>query len=692
MIVLSAALHTSAAQAQWVQTNGPYGGTVNSFTVQGNNIFVGTDAGVFESSDSGSSWQKKNNGLPNTYIFSLTSRGSNIFAGTYQYGVYRSTDNGATWTSASNGLPNSFTVYSLTSNKESIFLPNGSYSYITTNDGNDWRLLDTNLTKFSIPQVALTVDSTTFLAGNWITKTTDNGKTWAVLAIPTIDTVMDIYSLVNIGNTLIAVDATNGFMRSTDFGQTWIIDSAQTVYPANVGCVTTIGQQLFVGAYNGLIYCSSDSSQSWQLASSDFPSVWQFNGLASIGSELLAEVYGVGMFRSFDSGITWSDCNQGFINIEVNALTSVGDTTIIGAALGVYLSTNNGLAWQPTSDEFNYESIQWLLLDSQNLYVGNVAQIYRSTNWGESWNILDTANSIYGINAMIHSGDYLIAGGESGISRSLDGGVTWTNSWGNSSIANLLKFGSTLFASTSLLGSNYSGCAYASKDDGNSWSISFQSEISSNAYCMGHAGTHLFLIEANDSRYEKGYIYISDDTGATWLNVVDTAVPPIGSFITCFASIGDTLFAATDSAGIYLTTDNGDHWINENLGLADSSVLSLAVQGNELLAGTATSGVWRRPLVEMIPSASIANGKQISDTISVYPDPASSRVTVSCPDIVGWAEASLISETGATVWRRTITTNGQPFQLDFAGVANGAYRLEIEAGNLNQTTKIVLQR
>ena len=67
-------------------------------------------------------------------------------------------------------------------------------------------------------------------------------------------------------------------------------------------------------------------------------------------------------------------------------------------------------------------------------------------------------------------------------------------------------------------------------------------------------------------------------------------------------------------------------------------------------------------------------------------------VTVSCPDIVGRAEASLVSETGATIWHRTITTDGQPFQLDLTGVANGAYRLELQAGGASQTSKIVLQR
>ena len=39
---------TQYTEAQWVETNGPYGGKVNTFAVSGTNLFAGTfDGGVF---------------------------------------------------------------------------------------------------------------------------------------------------------------------------------------------------------------------------------------------------------------------------------------------------------------------------------------------------------------------------------------------------------------------------------------------------------------------------------------------------------------------------------------------------------------------------------------------------------------------------------------------------------------------
>ena len=41
------AVAASVGNAQWVQTNGPFGGYVSSFAVSGTNLFAGTNGGVF---------------------------------------------------------------------------------------------------------------------------------------------------------------------------------------------------------------------------------------------------------------------------------------------------------------------------------------------------------------------------------------------------------------------------------------------------------------------------------------------------------------------------------------------------------------------------------------------------------------------------------------------------------------------
>jgi hypothetical protein len=117
-------LVTQICFAQWVQTNGPYGGFVSSFAISGNNIFAGTYYdGIFLSTDNGSSWNGVNNGLTNLAVTSLAISGNNIFAGTgsrWGGGIFLSTDNGSSWNAVNNGLTDLY-VLSLAISGNNIF-------------------------------------------------------------------------------------------------------------------------------------------------------------------------------------------------------------------------------------------------------------------------------------------------------------------------------------------------------------------------------------------------------------------------------------------------------------------------------------------------------------------------------------------------------------------------------------------
>src|SRR3954471_5329745 len=80
--------------AQWQQTNGPYGGVVNSFAIIDTNIFAGVNGGgIYLSTNNGSNWKPMNNGLTYLSTTALLISGTNIFAGTYG-GVFLSVNNG----------------------------------------------------------------------------------------------------------------------------------------------------------------------------------------------------------------------------------------------------------------------------------------------------------------------------------------------------------------------------------------------------------------------------------------------------------------------------------------------------------------------------------------------------------------------------------------------------------------------
>jgi hypothetical protein len=82
-------LGAQSLQAQWIQTSGPYGGSIECFAVNGSNLFAGTDGGVFLSTNNGTSWAAVNTGLKNATVSALAVSGPNLFAGTGGRGVWR---------------------------------------------------------------------------------------------------------------------------------------------------------------------------------------------------------------------------------------------------------------------------------------------------------------------------------------------------------------------------------------------------------------------------------------------------------------------------------------------------------------------------------------------------------------------------------------------------------------------------
>jgi photosystem II stability/assembly factor-like uncharacterized protein len=545
----------------------------------------------------------------------------------------------------------------------------------------------------------LTVDSVTYVAGGWITQTTNGGLNWGVIAVPPADSSWDIRCLANIGDILFAVDASSGVLRSVNHGTTW--DNPVTGLPNNtsVSCIASLGNILFAGMNDGSVYRSNDSGSRWEFASSGLPTGGALSALSSSGYELLAGYNGPAIFRSFDSGKTWTSCSQGLVNPTVNVITNAGDTILAGTTGGLFMSTDNGASWQSREHEMANYNIQSILVDGGNLFVGteggwNSICLFMSTDRGEDWK----AETIEGYNfaALIRSGPNLIAGGTpygfGGLYSANANAFAWKDcninfDYSVINVNGIIKVGSVLVASTN-------DGPGISTDDGFTWEesdagIGYFQRLEVSA--IGSTDSKVFISCMPYYSTENLGVFVSDDYGNSWLDASDTLFPVRGH-VTCFTSVRNNLFAATDSCGIFLTTDDGAHWTSENLGLTDTSVISLAVQGNELLAGTASSGVWRRPLAEMIALSSVASESPASETISVYPDPASSLVTVDCPDLKGVTDVSLISITGVTVWHKTINADGRPFQLDFAGVANGAYRLEFVSGDERQSSNIVLKR
>lgn len=146
----------SVCNAQWVQTTGPYGGTINCFAVSSNgidtNLFTGTERGVFLSTNNGTNWTAVNTGLTDTSVLSLAVSGANLFAGTGNIttgGIFLSANSGMSWTEVYD-IPS---VQAIAVTGTNLFAGTLRGLYLSTNNGTLWTI--TGLTK-PVRRIAVT--------------------------------------------------------------------------------------------------------------------------------------------------------------------------------------------------------------------------------------------------------------------------------------------------------------------------------------------------------------------------------------------------------------------------------------------------------------------------------------------------------------------------------------------------------
>lgn len=147
---------------------------IYAFAKNGTNVFVGTDGGVYVTTNNGTNWTSANNGLTRQNVRALAVIGSNLFAGVQYGGVYLSTDNGAIWNEASNGLSNNDVLCLAVGGRNLFAGTNGGGVYVSIDNGASWTAVNDGWTN---PKVAaLIVSGTNLVAG------TETGMWWRALS------------------------------------------------------------------------------------------------------------------------------------------------------------------------------------------------------------------------------------------------------------------------------------------------------------------------------------------------------------------------------------------------------------------------------------------------------------------------------------------------------------------------------
>jgi hypothetical protein len=306
---------------------------------------------------------------------------------------------------------------------------------------------------------------------------------------------------------------------------------------------------------------------------------------------------GNGVFVSTDDGASWSAASAGlkygYYKGDVTCLAAIktsASSTILfaGTDTGVYHSVDNGTNWLGWNTGLPQECfVTAFATVGTNLFAaaaggGSTQSIFLSTDNGIGWSALYSGLHTSSAFALAMRSGWLYAGTSNGVFLSPSDGMIWgqANNGLTDTLVIAIALSDTNASSRTLFAGTIGGGAFRSRNNALSWSA------------------------------------------------INSGLPINTTVNTLFVN-GPNLFAGTQNGGVYLSTDDGTSWQNVSTGLKDSSVTALVVSHGMLFAGSGNTGVWRRPLSEMIGSNGVARAPRQTQTVSIYPNPVSHEAKIN---------------------------------------------------------------
>jgi photosystem II stability/assembly factor-like uncharacterized protein len=686
------------SQTCWEPTNGPYGGSCNVLKPINNEIYAGTDCGIFSTSDYGKTWNNKSAGLRTgylcQYIMDIDIANNTMIAGTLDSGIYISNDFGNNWIPSNTGLnnPSDLEIYDVFVDGSTVLIGTNNGVYKTSNIGSTWTPSNIGISESNnISAIRFVKNGTsTFLAtSNSIYKSNDNGFTWTNL---NISFQSQPSSIISHAGALYVCDGggmSSGIFKSVNNGTTWIPLSFDFALP---GMLYSVGNYLYCGANNGttnVTYVSSDGGVSWtNFTDKDFKSIillnnqivggnysgvytWS-NGTQNItnaglgGASSTKSIFkdgntiysgnANGVYRTNDDGNTWLNISSGLpLNIQVNSITKSGNKLIIGTkGYGIYTSIDNGNTWIQSNSGLTingvfYSDITTLFQYNGRVFMGakenitfyNYASLFISDNGGNTW----TKSSI-------------------GLSD-------------NCNVSSITNFGSYIVIGTKdeFSPSSFNDGVYLSTNNGSSWLFDGLSGPVS-AVCSSSTGYYASIADL---------IYSTSDMGNSWTSHTFNN----GSVINTITIINNLIYTIQDNELHYL---NNDNWTSFDSGcLGENRKCLISNSSGVLFIGASALKSYGGGYYAFNNGISKYNGvtnnvtqNEINNDLIIYPNPTSNLITIQVKEGTNQS-FQLFDQMGREVMNGKLS--GISTEVNLSLLSKGMYTLKIE-GNY-QPSQIV---
>lgn len=408
--------------------------------------------------------------------------------------------------------------------------------------------------------------------------------------------------------------------------------------------------------------------------------------LTSMGEFMNKQIYFTAILACICSlgNAQWQQVGGYSANGNASSMIVINDTMIVSStgnaydmAPGLFTSTNRGVTWSAKNTNLGTGASP-LIADGGYLYAGTWGQgVYLSTDKGNTWIVKNNGlPSSFPVLDLIINNTGLYACGTGGIFHSRDNAATWENI----SLAGTVQAASVIAAGDTIISSFVSQTVtgvYKSNDGGAIWTLIGPNTGLNDTRIRKFALAYNTIFAASDGDMGTGNVYVSTDNGNSW--TAGNGLNDQGhNYPQKFITFNQTIFLAT-AKGVYKSDDHGLNWMNTGC----MNVMSLAIIGDTLFAGTGYQGIWKRRLSEMAGSSEAIkeNGGLV-----VYPNPSSEKINIGFKKYssVGNTLVSIYNIQGELLFQQPLKK--EITELDISGLEKGVYIVRLTSNKITELT------
>ena len=578
------------------------------------NVIYALSDRLFKSVDAGKSWVQLFNGQPLFRIAMDPDNPDRLLVGSNEGKVWLSKDGGSTWQNVTANLPG-FRIKVLAFEDQSTLwvgtgILNGrgnGYLYKSTDGGKSWDPINFNQADTSEIQTIF-VDSqhkgTVYVGlcniynemGNpnsdvYLVKTTDSGKTWQVLRLPSTDSMTNIMGTA-LNNPTLYMGTGGQAYASDNGGQSWKIISPKgrngDMYDIAIDPQDANTLYLPRRAYG--IVKSTDGGKNWEPINEGLLNT--VVSLISLGSPTGSTIYasspnGEGIYKSTDFGDSWENVTSGGITHpwadELTVTPTDPQTIWYVADVGEFFkSTNGGQTWAKIIDPYGAGfragtvSAAAIAPSNQNIIYALKSGfgIFKSTNGLNNWDFLHRSEVDYTYSLVVHpkKPNVIFSGdlpkpfqNRARVQRSTDAGESWStvltvpNSSGITSVVIDTNNPEIMYTGSTAKSENGGGQLYHSVDGGENWE-----KLNPHFTMLTVWGQPQLVGDPNNPSIVYAATWLAGtwkttNAGQSWTKL--TNAPPSSTSLSIDPSNPQALYAADrTSPKLWKSMDGGSSW------------------------------------------------------------------------------------------------------------------------------------